>query len=89
MSSLANRLLQVGLLSSIASRPLSSANSFLAVSIKSCVFIQSFQLATGIMGCGWPRNGQRKSPVIKYTAMAANIKMTQNQMRQSRWARFQ
>jgi hypothetical protein len=53
------------------------------------VFIQSFQLATGIMGCGWPRNGQRKSPVIKYTVMAANIKMTQNQMRQSRWARFQ
>src|SRR5690242_6633841 len=36
---LANRLLQVGLLSSIASRPLSPATSALAVSISSCSFI--------------------------------------------------
>src|ERR1039458_720933 len=37
--SLANRLLQVGLLSSIASRPLSSVTRVLAVSISSCAFI--------------------------------------------------
>src|SRR5579871_241080 len=36
---LANRLLQVGLLSSIASMPFSSATIFLAVFISSCVFI--------------------------------------------------
>jgi hypothetical protein len=39
MSSFANRLLQVGLLSSIANNPLSSANSLFAVLINSCVFI--------------------------------------------------
>src|SRR5665213_1169484 len=39
MSSFAKRLLQVGLLSSIASKPLSSATSLLAVSINSCVFM--------------------------------------------------
>ena len=35
----ANRLLQVGLLSSIASNPLSPATSTLAVSMRSCAFI--------------------------------------------------
>jgi hypothetical protein len=42
MPSFANLLLQVGLLSSIASSPLSSATSFLAVSIKFCAFICDF-----------------------------------------------
>src|ERR1039457_1446335 len=39
MPNLANRLLQVGVLSSIASRPLSPATSALAVSMSCCAFI--------------------------------------------------
>src|SRR5271157_3250732 len=45
---LANRLLQVGLLSSIASRPLSPATSAFAVSISFCAFI----LPCFISSCG-------------------------------------
>ena len=45
---LAKRLLQVELLSSIASRPLSSATNLLAVSVNPCVFICLFLAAKTI-----------------------------------------
>src|SRR5664279_416045 len=59
MPSFANRLLQVGLLSSIASKPLSLATSALAVSVKFCKFIymifgcESLAMALLLPDSGW------------------------------------
>ena len=68
MPSLANRLLQVGLLSSIASSPLSSATSAFAVSISFCAFILRCLISS--CGLGTDRSSRlepaQRVPVLRF-----------------------
>src|ERR1017187_342140 len=72
---LANRLLHVGKLSSMASRPLSSATIALAVSIRSCGFI--FDTSVCLLVANRPRR-RRVSPVTPFNALPSEGALDQS-----------